>query len=169
MAQEILVPLNRGDRIEELVACLEEVTKPNMSVVFLIHHPVNGFKWLQAYSAIAGCGLEKTLAIRRMAESYSIKMRKQLAQQKVFHTCGVLQRIGAKVTVDVYTGSLRKTLRSHAKSGDGQLVVMRPGLGHRIVSFLRGTVSISSMFKRPSSVVLFQSGTQFSHQDTGGR
>jgi len=168
MAQKILVALKRGDRIEEVVPCLEEVTKPGMSVVFLIHHPVNGFKWLQAYSAIAECALEKTQAIRRMAESYSIKMRRQLAHQKVFHTCEVLQRIGAKVTVDVCTGSLRKTLQSHVNSGDTQLVVMRPGIRHRIMSFLRGTVSISSMFKRPSSVVLLHSGTQFSHQHTGG-
>jgi hypothetical protein len=87
MAQKILVALKRGDRIEEIVPYLEEVTKPGMSVVFLIHRPMNRFKWLQAYCGIMECGLEKTLAIRRMVESYSVQMRRQLAQQKVFHTC----------------------------------------------------------------------------------
>ncbi len=162
MAEKILVPLNRGDRIEEIVPCLDKVSKPGMTIVFLIHHPVNGFKWLQAYSAIAECGLEKTLTIRRMAESYSITMRRQLAQDKVFHTCEVLQRIGAKVTVDVYTGSLRKALRGHVNTVDGHLVIMRPGLAQRITSFLRGTVSISNMFKRPPSVVLLYSSAESS-------
>ena len=37
-----------------------------MSVVFLIHHPVNGLKWLQAYSAILECDITNALAVRRM-------------------------------------------------------------------------------------------------------
>ena len=169
MAQKILVVLKRGDRIEEIVPYLEEVTKPGMSVVFLIHRPMNRFKWLQAYCGIMECGLEKTLAIRRMVESYSVQMRRQLAQQKVFHTCEALQRLGVKIAVDVYAGSLRKTLRSHVLNGDSQLIVMRPAIGHRVMSFLQGTVSIFSVFKRPSSsfVFLLHLGTQLSPQHTG--
>ena len=147
MAQKILVALKRGDRIEEIVPYLEEVTKPGMSVVFLIHRPMNRFKWLQAYCGIMECGLEKTLAIRRMVESYSVQMHRQLAQQKVFHTCEALQRLGVKIAVDVYAGSLRKTLRSHVLNGDSQLIVMQPAIGHRVMSFLQGTVSIFSVFK----------------------
>ncbi|HSK28862.1 MAG TPA: hypothetical protein VLA17_02775, partial [Candidatus Limnocylindria bacterium] len=62
----------------------------------------------------------------------------------------------------VYAGSLGKTLRSYENDGDTRLVVMRSGIGERIVSFLQGTISIQSMFKRPaaSSVLLLDSGTQ---------
>jgi 23S rRNA C2498 (ribose-2'-O)-methylase RlmM len=69
MAAQILVPLKKHDRIEEIVPYIEKVTEPGASVVFLVHHPVNGFKWLQAYCRIAQCGLEKTLTMRRMMES----------------------------------------------------------------------------------------------------
>ena len=151
MAAKILVPLKRHDRIEEIVPYIEKVAEPGASVVFLVHHPVNDFKWLQAYCGIAQCGLEKTLAVRRMMESYSLKTRTQLAQRRVFQTCGALHDMGVNITVDVYTGGLRKTLKSYANNGDAQLLVMRPGIGQRIMSVLHGAVSVSSVFSRSSS------------------
>jgi hypothetical protein len=82
MAEKILVALKRHDRVEEVVPYIERVTQPGASVVFLIHHPVNSLKWLQAYCGIMECGLEKTIAMRRMVESYSMKMRRQLGNTR---------------------------------------------------------------------------------------
>ena len=53
---KILVPLKKHDRIEEIVPFIEKVAEPGAGVVFLVHHPVSGFKWLQAYCGIAQCG-----------------------------------------------------------------------------------------------------------------
>ncbi len=160
MAQRILVPLKRHDPVEDIVPYIQEVTQPGTSVVFLIHHPVDGFKWLQAYCGIAQCGLEKTLTVRSMIESYSVQMRRQLAQRRVFQTCEALRRMGAKIAVDVYTGSLRRTLRSYVNNGDAQLLVLRPGIGRWIMSFLQGVDSIGTMFRRPpaSPVLLLHPG-----------
>jgi hypothetical protein len=155
MAEKILVPLKRHDRVEEVVPYIEKVTQPGPSVVFLIHHPVNSFKWLQAYCGIMECGLEKTMAIRRMVESYSVKMRRQLAQQKVFHTCEALHKLGVKVAVEIYTGSLKRTLRSYVLGGDVGLIVMRPGIGHQIMNFLQGVVSIGNMIRRTAFSPVF--------------
>src|SRR5262249_1327477 len=94
----------------EVVPYIEKVTQPGTSVVFLIHHPVNSFKWLQAYCGVMGCGLERTVAIRRMVESYSVKMRTQLAQQKVFHTCEALHKLG----VQGGRGDLHRELEGNA-------------------------------------------------------
>ena len=161
MSKKILVPLKKHDRIEEIVPYLEEVTQPGTNVVFLIHYPVNGFKWLQAYCGIMQCGLDNALMLRKMVESYSVKTRRQLAQQKVFQTCQTLHRLGVKTTVEVYSGRI-KNLRSYVRNGDAQLVLMRSGMGQRIRSFLRGTVSICGLFKRPSasSVLLLHPGAQ---------
>ena len=160
MAAKILVPLKRHDRIEEIVPYIEKVAEPGVSVVFLVHHPVSGFKWLQAYCGIAQCGLEKTLAVRRMMESYSLESRTQLAQCRVFQTCEALHDRGLHITVDVYTGSLRRTLKSYANNGDSQLLVMRPGIRQRIMSVLHGAVSVRSVFSRSfsSSTLLFHPG-----------
>ena len=56
MAIKILVPLRKHDRLDEIVPYIEEVAEPGASVVFLIRHPVSGFKWLQAYAAISHVG-----------------------------------------------------------------------------------------------------------------
>ena len=160
MAAKILVPVKRHDLVEEIVPYIERVAEPGASVVFLVHHPVRAFKWLQAYCGIAQCGLEKTLAVRRMIESYSLKTRMQLAQHRVFQTCEALHEMGLNITVDVYTGSLRRTLKSYANNGDAQLLVMQPGIGQRIVSVLRGAGSVSSVFSRSlsSSTLLLHTG-----------
>ncbi|PYJ10907.1 MAG: hypothetical protein DME93_10660 [Verrucomicrobia bacterium] len=117
MSKKILVPLKKHDRIEEIVPYLEEVTQPGTNVVFLIHYPVNGFKWLQAYCGIMQSGLDNALMLRKMVESYSVKTRRQLAQQKVFQTCQTLHRLGVKTTVEVYSGRI-KNLRSYVRNGD---------------------------------------------------
>jgi hypothetical protein len=160
MAAKILVPLKTRDQIEEIIPYIEKVAEPGASVVFLVHHPVNGFKWLQAYCGIMQCGLEKTIAVRRMIESYSLKTRMQLAQGRVFKTCETLHDMSLNFTADVYTGSLRKTLRSYANNGDASLLVMRPRIGQRIKSFLQRVDSIGTMFRRPttSSVLLLHPG-----------
>lgn len=145
---KILVPLKKYDRIEEILPYIEQLANPGGTVVFLVHHPVSGFKWLQAYCGIAQCGLVKTLAIRRMMESYSVKTRMQLAQRRVFQTCEVLYGMSLNITVDVYTGSLRRALKSYANNGDAQLLIIRPGIAQRIMSVLHRPVSVSSVFSR---------------------
>jgi hypothetical protein len=151
MAAKILVPLKRHDRIEQIVPCIEKVAEAGASVVFLVHHPVNGFKWLQAYCGIAQCGLEKTFAVRRMMESYSLKTRAQLAQRRVFQTCKALHDMRMNITVDVYTGRLRKTLKNYENNGDMQLLIMRSGIGQRIMSFFRVVNAIGTMFQGPTT------------------
>jgi hypothetical protein len=157
---KILVPLRKHDRIEEIVPYLEKVAEPGASVVFLVHHPATGFKWLQAYCGIAQCGLEKTLAVKRMIESYSLKTRMQLAQRRVFQTCEALHDMRLTIAVDVYTGSLRATLKRYATHGDPKLLVLRCGIGQRIMSVLHGAVSVRSVFSRSfsSSTLLLQTG-----------
>jgi hypothetical protein len=68
--------------------------------------------------------------------------------------------MGLNITVDVYTGSLRKTLKSYANYRDAQLVVTRPGIGQWIVSVLHGAVSVRSVFSRSisSSTLLLHAG-----------
>ena len=160
MNNKILVPLKKHDRLEEIVSYIEKVAKPGASVVFLVRHPVRGMKWLQAYCGIAQCGLEKSLAVRRMIESYSLKMRRQLAERRVFQTCGALHDMALNIAVDVYTDSLKKVLRSYASRDDAPLVIMQPGIGQRIVSFLHGAISLRRLLARPfaPSVMLFHAG-----------
>ena len=155
MAEKILVPLKRHDRVEEVIPYIERVTRPGVSVVFLLYHPVNGLKWLQAYCGIMQCGLDNALMLRKMVESYSVKTRRQLAQQKVFQTCQALHRLGVKTAVEVYSGNLTKNLKSYLSEGDADVILMRFGMGQGIRRFLRWTLSVCGLFRpRASQSVL---------------
>jgi len=149
---KILVPLKKHDQIEEIMPYIEKVAEPGAGVVFLVHHPVSGFKWLQAYCGVVQCGLEKALPIRRMMESYSLNTRMQLAQRQVFKTCEAMHEAGLNITVDVYSGSLKKALKNYANNGEAQIIVMRPGVGQRIMSVLHGAGFVRSLFSRSISL-----------------
>jgi hypothetical protein len=150
MAEKILVPLGNRDRIDEVIPYLEKLAQTETRVVFLIHHPVSGFKWLQAYCGIMQCGLDNALMLRKMMESYSVKTRRQLAEQKVFQTCEALHRLGVKTAVEVYSGGLKKTLNGYVRNGDVDLVIMRPRVELRITRSIKKTFARWSGFKRPS-------------------
>ena len=157
MANKILVPLKKGDRVEELIPYIKEVTQPGMSVVFLVHHPVKRFNWLQAYCGVMEGVTDNALILWRMAESYSVETRRRLAQQRVFHTCEALRQLGMKIAVEVYTGGLKEVLRSHVRNGDVELVVAKPWIGLRITSFLRESVCLWSVLRQsPSPALSFQ-------------
>jgi hypothetical protein len=155
MGNKILVPLRKRDHIEEIIPYLKEVAQPGTSVIFLIHQPVNGFKWLQAYSAIMQCGLEKAVAVRRMVESYSAETRSQLARQGVFHACEALHEMGLKISVEAYAGSLTKALKNFVPGGDVELIIMRPRFELRTMELFHKTVAFWSAFKRPSVPPVF--------------
>ncbi len=157
MAKKILVPLRKHEQIEKIIPYLKAFAEPSTHVVFLVHQPVNGFKWLQAYSAIMQCGLEKTAAIRRMVESYSTETRSQLAQRRVFHACEALHELGLKIAVEAYTGSLREALKSFVPGGDVDLIIMRPRIATRAIELLHQTVASWIPFKRPPVFVGTQS------------
>jgi hypothetical protein len=56
----------------------------------------------------------------------------------VFTACQALHKLDVKVAVAAYAGSLKKTLRGYANSGDPQLVIMQSGIGQLMASFLQG-------------------------------
>ncbi|HZD39289.1 MAG TPA: hypothetical protein VE131_01120 [Terriglobales bacterium] len=149
MEKKILVPLGRGDRIEDIIPYLKTVSQPGMRVVFLMHHRANRLRWLQAYCGIMECGLDQSLALARMTESYSFRTRLQLAEQKVFRNCASLHQLNVKMSAELYQGSLRTALRSYVRNGDVGLILMRPGIGIQMTSLLRKTVAFWSSFKQP--------------------
>ncbi len=150
MAEKILVPLTKGDRIEEVIPYLEKVAQKDTRVIFLMRHPEDSFKWLQAYCGIMECGLDNALMLSRMIESYSVKTRKQLAERKVFQTCQALHGLGVKTAVELYSGGVQKFLNEYARTGDVDLVIMRPKTELRITRAITRVVARWSGLKRAS-------------------
>jgi hypothetical protein len=150
MAEKILVPLRKHDRVEEVIPYLEKVAQKDTRVVFLIRHPENGFKWLQAYCGIMESGLDNTAMLIKIMESYSVTARMQFAKQKVFQTCQALHRLGVKTEVEVYSGGLKKIIRRYLRNGAVELVIMRPRVEFQIMRALKKTFAQWRGLKRAS-------------------
>ena len=151
MVKQILVPISRNDRVKEMIPYVERVAHPGMKVVFLVRYPVDGFdEYIRAGRATGETGIPNPKKVKQIAARYSWESQQQLARQKVIPACDALQKKGAEVTVDVYTGSLRRTVRTYAHSGDIHLMMANAGIRQLISRSLKYLFSILRSSKRPS-------------------
>jgi hypothetical protein len=155
MNKQILVPMKRNDRAEEMIPYIEKVAWPGMKVVFLMRYPLGGIKWPTKEP-----DTETASEINELLDYYSWEGNLQRAEQKVSSACAALRTKDVEVTVDVYAGSLKKAVRSHTLNGDVHLIMTRAGIGQRIAGFLNGSSSLFDLFKRPtvSTVLLIHPG-----------
>lgn len=156
MAGQILVALKRHDRIDKIIPYVEEVAKPGMRVVFLIPYPLEAWPYLRDHWVTTESPREATLEGRKIMERYSWEVQTGLAEEKVLPAREALSKRGVQVAVDVYTGPLKRVVGSYTQNGDVHLIVMRDGIGLRIMRFLYGTIPLFGLFKPPTfSSVLF--------------
>ncbi len=121
MTAQILVPLGTNDRTEEIIRSVEKVARPGMKVVFLLPSPVGGPR----YSFHTDLFLLPR--VKEMMNYYSWEGNLQRARRKLSSACEILRPRGVEVGVDVYTGSLKKAIRSHVLDGDVHLIMTRAG------------------------------------------
>ncbi len=151
MAKQILVPISRNDRVKEMIPYVERVALPGMKVVFLVRYPMDGFdEHIRAGRFTGETGIPNPEKIKKIAARYTWESQQQLARQRVFPACDALQKKGAEVTVDVYTGSLRKAVKSYALTGDVHLMMANAGIGRVISRSLKNLFSILRSSRRPS-------------------
>jgi hypothetical protein len=150
MAGQILVPLKRHDRIEEILPYLEKIAQPGMRVVFLVPYPIEAWLWLQDHWVSTESTREAMSAGRKIMERHSWEMQKGLAEQKISLGCDALHRQGVQVAVDVYTGNLRRIIEDYAANGDVDLIMLQAGSRNRITKLMWRTIPLFGLFNRPS-------------------
>jgi hypothetical protein len=152
MAEKILVPLKRRDRIEALIPYIERIVQPGMKILFLVPFPVDSFEWWREdrLSIISmDDEIESKLAVR-IARKYPWELQRQLAVERVFSSCETLRKRGIDVRVDVYAGTLRKLVKDYARCQDVQLIVM-PIRSFWRTRLLSRTFLLFGLFNRTSS------------------
>ena len=122
MAQQILVPLRRDDRIEEIIPYVAKIAQPGMAVVFLTPYPVDPLEWWRGRRLSIEAEIQGKLAVK-IAERYPWEEQRRLAEAKVFSASGALQKMGVTIAVDVYAGPSRKALRAY-RNEDIDLAIM---------------------------------------------
>ena len=124
MAGQILVPFNSDLRVNDIISVIEEAAKPGMRVVFLIRYPVDPWAWFRDHWVTTESSRDAVLTGRKVIEQYSWEGQRALAEEMVAPWRYVLQKMGVKATVNVYTGSLSSVVENYSR-GDEISLVMR--------------------------------------------
>jgi hypothetical protein len=153
MARLILVALKSEDRLSQMVPYIEKIALPGMRVVFLIRFiPQRAFKPPRYDSTELECAVESRFFAREperenIGGTQSIEEQRLSAEHKVFLALEALLKKGIEITVDVYTGSLRRAVKSYTCKGAVSLIVMRAGREQMIMNFLHKAFPIFGSFK----------------------
>jgi hypothetical protein len=129
MAREILVALKSEDRLSQMIPYIEKIAQSGMRVVFLLRFsPQPAFTASQHDSielrSFEGA-LEETRFTKENGCGTSVAEQRLSAEHKVFLALEALRKRGVEITVDVYTGSLRRAMKRYTCKGDVHLIVMR--------------------------------------------
>ena len=124
LADQILVPFNSNLQLEDIISFIEEAAKPGTRVVFLVRYPVDPWVWFRDHWVTTESSRNAMLAGAKVTEKYSWEGQTALAEEMVAPWRHVLQKIGVKVSVEVYTGSLSSVVANRSRE-DGISLVMR--------------------------------------------
>jgi hypothetical protein len=136
---QILVPLRRGDRIEDVIPYLEQIARPACKVTLLIHYSVEGLDSFQSKSTTS-----------------VVEEQKPVAKNNNFLALEPLRERGVTVALDIYAGPLRKVVKQYTLRGDIDLVMIVAGSRSRIGKLLHNCLLFLnfSCVSRSGSVLL---------------
>ena len=110
MTGQILVPLRRNDKIDDVVPYLEQIAQPGCKVTLLVHYSVENLDCFQS----------------KLAASV-IEEQKLVAEKDTFLALEPLRERDVKVALDIYAGPLKKVVKQYTRTGDIDLVMFAAG------------------------------------------
>jgi len=123
MSGQVLVPFNSHVRVKDIVSVIEKDAKPGMRVVFLVRYPIDPWEWFRDHWVTTESSRNAMLAGRKVMEKYSLEGQRALAEEMVAPWRYVLQKMGVKATVAVYTGSLSSVVETYSRGDEISLVI----------------------------------------------
>ena len=130
MAREILVALKSEDRLRQMIPYIEKIAQSGMRVIFLLRFIPQPAFTVSQHNSIELRSFEGEVEKTRFTKennsgTASIEEQRLSAEHKVFLALEALRKRGIEITVDVYTGSLRRAIKRYTSKGDVHLIVMR--------------------------------------------
>jgi hypothetical protein len=160
MAPEILVVLKNRDCLSDIIPYIEEIAQPGMKIVFLMRSCppalLNAFGDNGSESnrleevRFAGRSQKPKSVGEKNAAAPLIDKQRLVAEHKVFLALETLLKRGIDLTVDVYTGSLRRVVKSYVRKGNVNLIMKSTRSVLTISKLLHRTLSFVSLFKEPA-------------------
>jgi hypothetical protein len=149
MAGQMLVPIDSRLQIKDTISVIKDAAKPGMRVVLLIRYPVDAWAWLRDHWVTTESTRDVQIAGRKIMERYSREGQGALAEELVAPWRSALQKIGVKVTVDVYTGSLSRVLENYRREDQISLIIQAEN-DLPITRFLHRPSAFFGLFKKAS-------------------
>jgi hypothetical protein len=159
MARQILVALKSEDRLSQMVPYIEKIAQPGMRVVLLIRFTSATASNASRHdsmelecpeeSVFFEAKLEKPRFTGDVRATQSMEEQRRSAEHKVFLALEALRKRGIEITVDVYTGCLRRAVKSYTCKGDVHLIVMR-ARSELVMNFLHKAFAIFGLVKHPT-------------------
>ena len=160
MAPEILVVLKNRDCLGDMIPYIEEIAQPGMRIVFLMRScpPAlltafgdNGSESNRLEEApLADLSQKQRLVGEKNAAAPLIHKERLVAEHKVFLALEALLKRGIELTVDVYTGSLRRVVKSYVRKGNVNLIMKSTRSVLTISKLLHRALSFVSRIKEPT-------------------
>jgi hypothetical protein len=118
MDGKIFVGLSPRDPVEEIIPYLERLAKPGMTVVCLVRYPVERRDYLRDHWVTTDSTRSAIVAGRKLMGRYSWDAQRRLAEEKLAAVSRAMRKRAVKVEIDLYTGSLQRSVRDRRANGD---------------------------------------------------
>ena len=123
MSGQILVPLGKRNRIEEIIPCLDVLARPGMQVVFLTPYREK-VSWMEVQLTAMQTGTKAITTTTALAANASREAHLRSVEEKISPARVGLQKKGITAVVDCYSGSLRNAIRSLRGPENEMIVVL---------------------------------------------
>jgi hypothetical protein len=121
MNRQVLVPLKGHDNIEEILPYLEDIARPDMTIIFLVHFGANRFTELAGQLLEIQSGTPAKFSSDTGVPQSNLTHRIQRASRE-------LSDRGVHMEVKFYSGRLRPFLRQCIEGDANRPVIMRSGV-----------------------------------------
>jgi hypothetical protein len=152
MRETILIAVRSHKQIDEMIPALKNAVKAGTRVVFLVRYHVSSVQlFLMSDVNALQPGTSPALAARY----YCFGAPAQLYERRISAACEALSKQGIGVTVDSYTGCLRKAIKKCAARADVKLIMMAKGVGPgamRITDWILRLIRFSKRFHMPPAL-----------------
>jgi hypothetical protein len=147
MEGKIFVGLSPRDPVEEIIPYLERLVKPGMTVVCLLRYPVERRAYLRDHWVTTESTRSAIAAGGKLMSRYSWDAQKRLAEEKLAALSRAMRKKAVNVEIDLYTGSLQKSVLDRRANGDVYWVIVPARGSPYFPRFGRGAITPFARFK----------------------
>lgn len=139
MEAKIITAIRRRDEAFEVIPCLENLTRPGMTVVILVRYPLEFWPYIRGHWVTTESVRTAMEVGREIIARYSWENQQEIAERKFAAVREALGMKGVEVEVNFYAGSLKEALLKY--SADPKVFwIVRPASTGRFFGRLLGRI-----------------------------